>query len=74
VVSTPRAHGGSLLFPCSRSILSLSFASVSCCNFSAAVFSEVVNGPVGGRRPPRKRSRRTRTRFMYGAYRAYGCA
>jgi hypothetical protein len=34
----------------------------------------VVNGPVGGRRPPRKRSRRTRTRFMYGAYRAYGCA
>lgn len=58
----------------SRSIPSLSFTGVSCPNSSAAVFSEVVNGPVGGRRPPRKRSRRRRTRFMQGAYRAYGSA
>ncbi len=58
VVPTPSAHGGSLLSPCSRSIPSSSFTSVSCRTSSAAVFSEVVNGPVGGRRPPRKRSRR----------------
>jgi hypothetical protein len=62
------------LSPFSRSILSLSFTSVSCRNSSAAVFSEVVNGPVGGRRPPRKRSRSTRRRFMQRAYRAYGSA
>jgi hypothetical protein len=72
VAPTHGAHGGSLLFPFSRSILSLSFTSVSCRNSSAAAFSEVVNGPVGGRRRPRRRSRRERTRFMQGASRAYG--
>jgi hypothetical protein len=71
VVPAARGYGGRLS-PWSRSVRSLSFGGVCCRNSSAVVFSAVVNGPVGGRRTPRTRSRRTRKRFMQGAYRAPG--
>jgi hypothetical protein len=59
------------LFSCSRSIRSSSLTSVSSRNSSASVCSAVVNGPVGGRCPPGKRSRRARKRLMRRAYCAY---
>jgi hypothetical protein len=49
---------------CSRSIRASSFARLSCRNSSALAASEVVSGPVGGRCPPGKRSRKARKRFM----------
>jgi alkylhydroperoxidase/carboxymuconolactone decarboxylase family protein YurZ len=49
---------------CSRSIRSSSFARLSCRNSSALVASAVVRGPIGGRCPPGKRSRKARKRFM----------
>jgi hypothetical protein len=55
---------------CSWSCLlsSLSLSEVCVRNSSAVAFSEVVKGPVGGRRPPRKRSKRARMCFMQRAY------
>jgi hypothetical protein len=58
------------LSPSLRLIRSLPFGCVSCRNSSAAVCSAVVNGPVGGRRTPRKRSRRRRKRFIRGRNRS----
>src|SRR5439155_22030784 len=52
----------------SLSIRSASFARVCRRSSSASVASEVVNGPVGGRCPPGKRSRKVRKRFMRRAY------
>jgi hypothetical protein len=43
----------------------------SCRNSSASVCSAVVNGPVGGRCPPGRHSRRVRKRLMRRAYSAY---
>jgi hypothetical protein len=57
---------------CSCSVRSLSVRTVCVRSPSAVAFSAVVNGPVGGRRLPRKRSKRVRTCFTEGAY--SGCS